>query len=288
MWNQEAMNSAVKTPAVQLSATAVAAATVSAAVTYVVVNKRAQRRADLQIEEQIEATKAYYEETYKVGVFSDPVMMAESLSEPEVMPAEASDPAEVFRQGRDELAEKIEGLDYRSKTKYRKGPEALVEEVEQASQAVDEVMDKAVETVKNVFKESVPVETLEFDYDVEVPKRDSDEPYIITYEEYNAGEKEYTTSNLTWYINDGMLADSTNDVVDEIDSVVGDENLQKFGYGSRNNNIVYVRNDRLELDMEILMSDASFIEVIHGIPDPTEESELRHSDRGVRKFRNRE
>jgi hypothetical protein len=62
--------------------------------------------------------------------------------------------------------------------------------------------------------------------------------------------------------------------------LVGDDNL-RFGYGSNDSNMVYVRNPRIEMDMEIVRSQGTYTKEVLGFDD---EAELKHSGRR-RRFR---
>jgi hypothetical protein len=274
MWNKEVMNSFLKTRPVQLSAAAAASAMVAASATYVLVKKKLEREyADLS-DREIREARAYFAQMNKVEVFSDPETLAAKLYEDETVPTKEP---EVSYGG------VVDDLDYRSKTNYHKPSEIAVENLVEAA----EEMEEAVETVRNVFKDSEPVDKVEFDYDVELANRSPEAPYVISREEYESKEQEYEQAQLAWYIQDDVLADHADDPIEEIESTVGMSNLDKFGHGSGDNNIVYIRNERLELDFEVLRSNASFLEVVHGISMPKDE--LMHEDRSPRKFRqNRE
>lgn len=129
----------------------------------------------------------------------------------------------------------------------------------------------------NMFAETVS-ENQEFDYEAEVALRTAEKPYIITHDEYYMGEKDYEQTSLTYFDGDDVLVDDRDSPVPDPDDSVGDDNLTSFGLGSKDNNIVYVRNDRLELDFEILRSNGKYAQEVLGF--------IEHSERrGVRKFR---
>lgn len=79
-------------------------------------------------------------------------------------------------------------------------------------------------------------------------------PYIISPEEY--GEiYEYDTRNLTYYEN-GVLTDEDDNVIDDVEGLIGKESLDHFGDYEPDS--VHVRNDRLKVDYEILKDGTSF------------------------------
>jgi hypothetical protein len=115
----------------------------------------------------------------------------------------------------------------------------------------------------------------DWDYEVELANRSKDVPYIIHRDEYFNNETPYEQITLTYYEGDDVLADSNDTPVDDQDAMVCLGNLGKFGHGSGDPNVVYVRNDELMLEIEIVHSDGKFATEVHGFSD----DELRHSDR---------
>lgn len=76
---------------------------------------------------------------------------------------------------------------------------------------------------------------------------DMDEPYVISPEEF--GELDYEKISLTYYADD-VLADEFDGLVENVDSIVGLESLNTFG--EYEDDSVFVRNDKLRCDYEIL------------------------------------
>lgn len=144
----------------------------------------------------------------------------------------------------------------------------------------DDLEEKVVQEVRNVFAEN---EVPAFDYDSEVAQRSEFEPYIITEEEYLQNEMDYEQASLTYYDGDGVLSDDEDIPVPDSDALIGDDHLVRFGHGSKSENVVFVRNDRLEMEFEIERSFGSYAQEVAGFG---EEDEIKHSDsRGNRKFR---
>jgi hypothetical protein len=58
----------------------------------------------------------------------------------------------------------------------------------------------------------------------------------------------------------------TDEVIDpdNRDNLVGDKNLDRFGHGSNDAFIVYIRNDQLEIVYEVVLSPNSYAEEVHG------------------------
>ena len=89
-----------------------------------------------------------------------------------------------------------------------------------------------------------------------------DEPYIISPEEFGEFD-DYEKISLTYYA-DQILADDNDELVDDIEDVVGFDSLN--GFGEYEDDSVFVRNDRLKCDYEILLDERMFSDVIKRKP----------------------
>lgn len=81
-------------------------------------------------------------------------------------------------------------------------------------------------------------------------------PYVISPEEFGEFE-DYDTISLTYYA-DQVLVDDGGDKIEDVDDVVGMESLTHFG--EYEDDSVFVRNDRLRCDYEILMDERTYSE----------------------------
>ena len=96
----------------------------------------------------------------------------------------------------------------------------------------------------------------------------SDKPYVIPYDEL--GDEDYEIECLTYYA-DGVLTDDWDNRITDVEGTVGIDSLTHFGDDEDNRDTVYVRNDRLEMDYEIVRDLRNFADVVSGDPYPTEE-----------------
>jgi hypothetical protein len=102
--------------------------------------------------------------------------------------------------------------------------------------------------------------TINWDYEEEKEKRSMDKPYILHQDEYFSKETEYSQSTLTYYSGDDILVDEQEVPIYNYKAVVGD--LQ-FGHGSDDPNVVYVRNDKLSGEYEVIKDSGHYeIEVL--------------------------
>ena len=81
--------------------------------------------------------------------------------------------------------------------------------------------------------------------------------YVISPDEYD--EVGYKTENLTWYADD-VLAYDSDEIVTDIDFVVGRESLDHFG--EYEDDSVFVRNDTLKTDYQILLDMRCYDDVV--------------------------
>ena len=120
-------------------------------------------------------------------------------------------------------------------------------------------------------------------YEDEIPKRSPDSPYIIHSAEFRENEPDHEQATFTFYEQDEVVCDMRDEIVDDIDNTVGIENLKRFGHGSLDAQMVYVRNERLRLDFEIVTDPRSYSGDIQGLRHSARmRHQNRHYDRKLR------
>lgn len=83
-------------------------------------------------------------------------------------------------------------------------------------------------------------------------------PYVISPDMFGENGDEYETISLTYYA-DGVLADDMDEPIDDIDDIVGKDSLNHFG--EYEDDSVFVRNERMRCDYEILRDTRKYSEV---------------------------
>lgn len=114
----------------------------------------------------------------------------------------------------------------------------------------------------------------DWDYAAELAARTEEKPYIIHQDEFHNTETGYQQVTYTYWATDDVLADEDNSqlIIHEDDGIIVRENL-RWGHGSTDINVVHVRNDALELEIEICRIDRSYGSEIMGLTEPEPESE---------------
>lgn len=215
--------------------------TISAFVTHKVMKTKFEELLDKEIAE----AKIYYSKLYKTDEWSDPEVLAAKYLEEQT----ANDEEDIDHEA---IADKAETIMSNYSSKFKKG----------ASDANNP--ERAEIIVKNIFdRESIG----EFNYDHEVKQRSRNAPYIITHVEFMQSELEFDQDTLTYFVQDKVLSESNDEYVRDVDEVVGIANLERFGHGSDDINVVYIRNEKTRMEYEILRSDGSYAKEVHGI-DP--------------------
>jgi hypothetical protein len=91
-------------------------------------------------------------------------------------------------------------------------------------------------------------------------------PYVITLEQFCEDKEKYQKLCFTYYMDDHTLADEGDQPVEDPVSTVGPALESKFGLSSPTDpNVVYVRNDRLEIDFEITRHMGSYATIVAGL-----------------------
>jgi hypothetical protein len=218
-------------------------------IAWVVAKRRYEAKYEQLAAQEIAEAKAFYSKLHKGDQYATPGEAVEALGA-------TGGPA-------------VEAL-----ARYQgKNPDSATEVV------VTETTEVEVNPIHNVFEDRETDD--EWDQDEELKKRetmDPEEPYILSQDEYLEGELDYKQQTLTYFAEDDVLVDEKEQPINLIDTVVGEENLTRFGHGSGDNRIVYIRNDKLSMDFEIVKNEGSYTREVLG---------FQHSDDGhrIKKFR---
>lgn len=167
---------------------------------------------------------------------------------------------------------------------YQGDPEdAGVEEIdlELGDGSETEVDDEPEEILvtRSVFTEVDAV----WDWEIENEHRaglENGEPYVLHIEEYRSNTSGMDQQDLTWYEQDEVLADSHGLPIEPRELNIGE---LKWGHGSGDPNVFYVRVPRNKMEFEVLRSTGSFHLVVLGMAaEDAAEAEARRPPRRQR------
>lgn len=152
------------------------------------------------------------------------------------------------------VEEEVESMDEYYRNKYG------VEEpdVENESQEVDDQVDIREYAKTLASQKYINYSNVERDEEV----AEVDRPYVIPPEEY--GELSGYETVTLYYHADGVLTDDQNEIVEDVDDVVGEDFSDHFG--EYEDDSVFVRNDAKRVDYEILYDPSTYQSGINKSP----------------------
>lgn len=127
------------------------------------------------------------------------------------------------------------------------------------------INDNGYRTNYNAFSKPMPEEEIsdmddDDDLGYDHPREGlEDRPYTISQDEFVNGNKFYDKTTLNFY-DDGILEDEiTEEIIEDIDAAIGRDSLTKFG--EYEEDVVFVRNDRLSTDYEVVRQYRDFAKI---------------------------
>jgi hypothetical protein len=171
-----------------------------------------------------------------------------------------------------EIAEAKKFYSVLNKTGDFATPEQAVETLEQQDAAEEAIRryqgeEDEVDAIEKLLEDqdthAEPESDDDWDYEIELANRTEEAPYIIHLDEFMGHESEYDQCTFTYFEGDDVLADERDGHIDHPERVIGPDNL-KFGHGSNDKNLVYIRNDNLGLEFEVVLSKGKYVEEVLG------------------------
>lgn len=253
-----------------LGAALVVGAGIGGFIAYKITQKRMLAWHEDDLREQIAMATSFQRRLAEKDKYDSPDAAAQALIPDEVV----------------ETLETYQGRGPNGGVAYNQVPPKPVETPDPPAPMVETPVEPVVSTAvdRNVFNNGRN-NPRDWDFKAEVAAREEnpDKPYVISVEEFGENPQEYDQQTVTYYEGDDTLADSRNQPIEEIDSTVGDDNLERFGHGSNDVNVVYVRNERLELDFEVIRDPGYYVVEVLGLDRP--EKSLKHSQQRGRRHR---
>lgn len=245
MWKQKIVR-LVNRRFVRTSALSVVSLGIGSGITYLVMNKKLETKYANLFDQEMEQAKTFYQIT-------------QNKPEPEEI-------ANKYRE--DKEVDPIMGQALDALKEYQ-GKSTVTDEPHPEDIIVENIFDRDGDKI---------------DWAAEKALRNTVDPYIISSEEFYQNENDYEQMSLTYYEGDDILSDGKDEPVQSVEHTVGLWAFNRFGHGSDDPNVVYIRNGRLSMDFEVMRNEGSFAEEVHGITGKS----IRHMDSSkgkVRKFR---
>lgn len=116
-----------------------------------------------------------------------------------------------------------------------------------------------------------------WNYAEEETHRNTENPYPLHRDEFYAEERNYSQITLTYYAGDDIMVDQEDAPVYNHVNVVGE--LQ-FGHGSGDQNVFYVRNDKMKAEYEIIKDPGLYSVEVLGleIQENARTQDLQHAE----------
>lgn len=111
----------------------------------------------------------------------------------------------------------------------------------------------------------------DWDYEKEMAARTPDAPYAIHKDEFYAEEMGYAQNTLTYYAGDEIVTNEDDTPIYNWKTVIG--NL-RFGHGSGDLDVFYVRNDVRQNEYEVVFEQSFFSKEILGLHEDPEYGKL--------------
>lgn len=143
------------------------------------------------------------------------------------------------------------------KARHEEEIDSIIESFSNRKESSSEA-EKDEDTSEEEYRDIIENEEYANYSDIQEKEDDADmeKPYVISPEEF--GDTDYDIVSLTYYA-DGVLTYESDEIVEDVDYLVGVESLDHFG--EYEDDSVFVRNDALETDFEILKDYREYSEI---------------------------
>lgn len=243
-----------------------------AAIGVLVTKQVLETRFDKILEKELEDARLYYKVLYKKEQYSDVAYLNEGV--------------ELAVEEPDKLDELVdERLERQKSHEHREQEQQNEEVIEEEGYAPPDDDYEPPETHTPIPQEKLEEASWIFnEHDNQPPRQE--QPYLISEEELRENLVNHRQAEWTYYEEDGAVVDETESQIFHPEEVLGDIDLQRFDELADNGVMIYVRNEKLELDVVLTIDYGSWEKSQLGYEEEnTLEHEYRRDSRKVRKFR---
>lgn len=203
---------------------------VGASTTYLITKSKLEAKYHALAEEEISSVRESYKKLYKTDEYKSPDSTLQEL-----------------------YVEQVDDLGYSAK------------EAEDVDEEESTDHTPLPETT-NIFDHS-DNEDPEEDDDVMKWERSFEDPYVITIAEFMEDKQEFDKITINYYDEDNTLSDERDGIINDVERLIGADNLEHFGKGSDNEHTVYIRNERMSTDWEVVRDMRSYATVVFGLDE---------------------
>ena len=134
-------------------------------------------------------------------------------------------------------------------------PEKTVYSKDEVKELVNSVTEE-----KNIF-DAPPIQV-----DLGTAVREPGRPYQITQEDFMQNEHDFSNNTFTYYLGDHILANERDEVIDQVNQIVGQHNLDEIP-NLPEGEPLYVRNEKYDSDYEIVVSHGKYSVEVAGLDE---------------------
>lgn len=189
-----------------------------------------KRKYEKQLEADIQSVKETYDRRYKSGEFATPGKVLENIRELE-------EEREQITEQLDEFSQEIADLGYNTGAVEEEREEPVI----------------VIESEARIIPE-------------ELSMPDNMDPHVISYDSFMGDDYDHFDKiSITYFQEDDTLMDEREEVIPDIENLLGADTTSRFGELSQDPDQVYVRVGKLRSDYEVTRDKRSYQEVVLGL-----------------------
>lgn len=142
--------------------------------------------------------------------------------------------------------------------------EKTAREIKESVEVGEEQETKVLVMNKDRYKKIVTNYSNAEEIPVKRQKEISEVPYIITFEQFCEDFDHHDKCTITYYQGDETLVDEEEEIIADARGLIGEETLERFGHGSDDPDVVYVRNEKMAIDYEVVRQENNYKDLVYG------------------------
>lgn len=151
-----------------------------------------------------------------------------------------------------------------------RGERTIANDIQNAPSPLQTPVEGISEAQNVDYSKITPIRPLEEEEDIDQEfLEELKEPYMISIDDFDAGYPErYNIESLTYYAVDDILANDEDEMINDVESLIGADALDHFGAEaaelSGDSETMYIRNEKLHCDYEVTRIHQSYHQVVLG------------------------